>query len=49
MIWDGLLGMGIILLICLMVYSKMRKQTLRETIDEIKEQVIENKDIMKLE
>tara|TARA_R100001244_G_scaffold14580_2_gene16142 strand:+ start:169 stop:318 length:150 start_codon:yes stop_codon:yes gene_type:complete len=49
MIWDGLLGMGIILLICLMVYSKMRKQTLRETIDEIKEQIVENKDKMKLE
>jgi len=49
MIWDGLLGMGIILLICLMVYSKMRKQTLRETIDEIKGQVIETEDIMKLE
>ena len=46
---DGLITMVIFLLICLMIWSKMRKQTLRETIDGIKEQIIENKDKMKLE
>ena len=41
--WDGLITMVIFLSICLMIWSKMRKQTLRETIEEIKEQIIENK------
>tara|TARA_R100000687_G_scaffold67718_1_gene56855 strand:+ start:1059 stop:1211 length:153 start_codon:yes stop_codon:yes gene_type:complete len=38
---DKLIGMGIFLLVCLMIYSKMRKHTLRETIAEIKEQLVE--------
>jgi len=46
---DGLITMIIFLSVCLMIWSKMRKQTLRETIDGIKEQIIENKDKMKLE
>ena len=46
---DGLITMIIFLSVCLMIWSKMRKQTLRETIDEIKEQIVENKDKMKLE
>ena len=46
---DGLITMIIFLSVCLMIWSKMRKQTLRETIDEIKGQVIETEDIMKLE
>ena len=41
--WDGLITMVVFLSICLMIWSKMRKQTLRDTIDEIKEQIMENK------
>jgi|TARA_R100001086_G_scaffold178644_1_gene98990 hypothetical protein len=41
--WDGLITMVVFLSICLMIWSRMRKQTLRETIEEIKEQIIENK------
>tara|TARA_R100000750_G_scaffold48260_1_gene33088 strand:- start:1897 stop:2040 length:144 start_codon:yes stop_codon:yes gene_type:complete len=41
--WDGLITMIVFLSICLMIWSRMRKQTLRETIEEIKEQIIENK------
>lgn len=41
--WDGLITMVVFLSICLMIWSRMRKQTLRETIDEIKEQIMENK------
>ena len=38
---DKLIGMAIFLLVCLMIWSKMRKQTLRETMDEIKEQLVD--------
>jgi|TARA_R110002020_G_scaffold222237_1_gene430694 hypothetical protein len=38
---DKLIGMGIFLLVLLMMWSKMRKQTLRETMDEIKEQLVD--------
>lgn len=38
---DKLIGMGIFLLVCLMIYSKMRKHTLKETMDEIKELVVD--------
>tara|TARA_Y100000034_G_scaffold114581_1_gene150868 strand:- start:1004 stop:1147 length:144 start_codon:yes stop_codon:yes gene_type:complete len=41
--WDGLITMVVFLSICLMIWSRMRKQTLRETIDEIKEQIMEKK------
>jgi|TARA_R100000501_G_scaffold7980_2_gene16534 hypothetical protein len=41
--WDGLITMVVFLSICLMIWSRMRKQTLRDTIDEIKEQIMENK------
>jgi|TARA_R100001530_G_scaffold66722_1_gene47704 hypothetical protein len=41
--WDGLITMVVFLSICLMIWSRMRKQTLRETIEEIKEQIMENK------
>ena len=47
--WDGLITMVVFLSICLMIWSRMRKQTLRETIEEIKGQIIDNTDKIKLE
>jgi hypothetical protein len=38
---DKLIGMGIVLLVFLMIWSKMKKQTLRETMDGIKEQLVD--------
>lgn len=35
--WDGLVTIGILLVIIILIYSKMKNQTLRDTIQEIKD------------
>tara|TARA_Y100000310_G_scaffold250283_1_gene256477 strand:+ start:1503 stop:1634 length:132 start_codon:yes stop_codon:yes gene_type:complete len=40
--WDGLISMTILITLCLFVWSKFKQQTLRETIEGIKEQVENN-------
>jgi len=41
--WDGLITIAVLLFIIFLVYSKMKKQTLKESFEEIKDLLIGGK------